>query len=238
MHPPSFLVNERIAIDAGALSNTLSLEEQARITHIFLSHSHMDHLCTLPFLLDNVLTLIHEPISLYAPGHTVRCLREHLFNGCLWPDFTTISNRETVVIQIQELECGQTVQAHNVEITPFPLDHEVECHGHLLQENGSSLIICSDTASAHGLVGILPQAVNLKAVVLEASFPNRLAHIADLSRHLSTGSFSRQVHCVPRDVPVLVSHLKPGYVQEIRKEITALGMENVSLLEQGREYRF
>lgn len=238
MRLTSYLLEDRVAIDAGCLTDVLSVREQIRITHVFLSHSHIDHLVTLPFLLDNVLPSIEEPVILYAPEITIRCLQDHIFNGVVWPDFTKISNGRTNVLRMEPLARGQTVWVHGVAVTPFPMEHAVECHGHLLQGPDSAVAICSDTASTSGLVSILPEARNLKAVILEASFPRRLSLIADLSKHLSTPTFAAEAARIPSKTQVLVSHLKPDCADEIAGEIRALGMRNVALLEQGREYVF
>jgi len=238
MRPTSFLVNERVAVDGGALTSTLSIAEQARLTHVFLTHSHLDHLCTLPFLADNVLTLVEEPIGLYGPEDTIRCLEEHLFNDRLWPDFTRISNGKTVVFRYQVLPPGETVRVPGLEVTAFPMEHAVPCNGYLLTEPECSVIICGDTASTRGLLNILPRAANLKAIVLEFSFPRRLAGIAALSKHLSTDSFAREVRRLPAGVQILVSHCKPGCEDDIREEMREVGPRNVAFLEQGREYRF
>jgi len=239
MNLTSFLVNDRVALDAGSLTPTLSLEEQSRISHVFVSHSHVDHLCTLPFLLDNVLPDMQEAVLLYGPPDTVRSLREHLFNGVLWPDFTRISNGRTVVLRMHSLAHGQTVEAHGVAWTPFSMEHEVACYGYLLQEPGVSVFVCGDTSSLACLDEVVSRAEGLRAVVLEASFPREGAEVAERSLHLSTESFGRQVRDrVPPEVRVLVSHIKPGFAGAIREEIERLGLANVSLLEQGREYRF
>ncbi|MEW6440964.1 MAG: 3',5'-cyclic-nucleotide phosphodiesterase [bacterium] len=238
MRLTSYLIDERIAVDAGSLTEPLAIREQARITHLFISHCHIDHLVTLPFLLDNVLPWAENPITLWGPQETIRNIEEHLFNGSLWPDFTRIPNEKKPILRMQALAPGQTIEAHGLAITPFALDHMVACHGHLIQAPGAAVAICSDTASLDGLVRILPQAVGLKAVILEASFPRRLARIAELSRHLSTDSFAREAARIPSDVPLLVCHLKPDCVQEITGEVRGLGMKNVSFLEQDREYLF
>ncbi len=238
MRPPSFLIGDHVAIDAGGLTPALSLEEQALVSHIFLSHSHIDHLATLPYLLDNVLSRAENAVSLYGPEGTIRCLSEHLFNGVLWPDFSRISNPKTVIMKMNQLDCGQSMKVHDVEITPFPMEHEVECHGHLVQGPESSVAICSDTSSTKGLLEVFPKAKNLRAVVLEVSFPKRMAEIATLSKHISTESFIREIERIPQHVEVLVSHVKPAYVDEIRQEILSLGLKNVSFLEQEKEYRF
>jgi len=239
MHPTSFLVNERIALDAGSLTPTLSLEEQGRITHVFLSHAHMDHLCTLPFLLDNVLPYMRAPIVLLGPPSTVQSLKQHVFNGVLWPDFTQISNDRTSVLRLHPLAPGETVEVHGVSWTPYAMEHEVECYGYLLEEAQASVFVCGDTSSLGFLEPVVAHARNLRAVFLEASFPRAGAEVARRSMHLSTESFGREVRDhVPPGVQVLVSHVKPGYAGRIAGEIERLGLPDVSLLEQGREYRF
>ena len=238
MRLTSYLVEDRVAIDAGCLTDVLSVRDQARITHIFISHSHIDHLATLPFLLDNVLPSIEEPVILYGPDHTIRSLRSHMFNEVVWPDFTRISNGKTNVLRMEPLDRGRTVLVYGVAVTPFPMEHAVECHGHLLQGPDSAVAVCSDTASVSGLVSILPEVRNLKAVILEASFPRRLSRIAELSKHLSTSTFAAEAARIPPEIPILVSHLKPDCVDEIAGEIRALGMKNVELLQQGRQYVF
>jgi len=239
MYTTSFLINERIALDAGALTLTLSLEEQRRITHVLVSHSHVDHLVTLPFLLDNILPDLTAPVLLYGPEDTVRCLRQHLFNGALWPDFTQISNGTTPVLRMDPLALGQTVSVHGVEVTPFRMEHEVTCYGYLLQEPRASVFVCGDTSSLACLDEVFRRAKGLRAVFVEASFPMDNEGVAEQSTHLSTASFVREVtRHIPREMRVLVSHIKPGYAERIQKEIEALALPNVSLLEQGREYRF
>lgn len=239
MHPTSFLVNERIALDAGALTQTLSLEEQGRISHVFISHAHMDHLCTLPFLLDNVLPEMREPIVLFAPPDTVQSLKDHLFNGVLWPDFTRISNDRTRVLSLRPLAPAETVTVRGVAWTPFAMEHEVACYGYLIEEAEASVFVCGDTSSLAVLDQVVARARNLRAVFLEASFPRESAGVARRSMHLCTDSFGAEVReHVPGDVQVLVSHVKPGFAARIAREIERLGLPNVSLLEQGRAYRF
>jgi len=239
MYPTSFLINDRTALDAGALTLTLSLEEQALVSHVFVSHAHVDHLCTLPFLLDNVLPDLREPLYLFGPPETVQSLKAFLFNGTLWPDFTAISNGTTVVLRLRPLAPFETVDVHGVSWTPFPMEHEVACYGYLLQEENASVFVCGDTVSLACMDEVLARAVNLRAVFVEVSFPREGEYVAERSMHLSTESFGREVRkYVPPGIQVLVSHIKPGFVGLIRREIERLGVPNVGLLEQGTEYRF
>ena len=69
-----FLLNEIVALDAGGLTAALTLEEQLRIRHVIVTHTHLDHNCGLPFFLDNVFGKLDEPIVVYATAPVVRSL--------------------------------------------------------------------------------------------------------------------------------------------------------------------
>ncbi|HEY7820042.1 MAG TPA: MBL fold metallo-hydrolase, partial [Vicinamibacteria bacterium] len=60
-----FLLNDTVALDAGGLAGPLTLEEQLRIRHVIVTHTHLDHNCGLPFFLDNVFGHVEEPIVVY-----------------------------------------------------------------------------------------------------------------------------------------------------------------------------
>jgi len=234
----SFLLNETIAMDAGALTAALSIEEQSRISHIFLSHSHIDHLASLPFLMDNIFSDVRRPVSLFGPEHTIRCLKSHLFNDQLWPDFTELSNGHSSIMQLQQINAGTPMEVCGLKITPAPLDHTVECYGYLLEEERASLFVCGDTRSIDRALPLIKSTPNLKALVLESSFPNRMKHIAELSRHLTPATFVKEAGKLPESTRILVTHMKPDCAEEIKGELIELGLKNVSLLEQGKTYTF
>lgn len=236
MHPTSYLVNEKIAFDAGALT-TLSLSEQSQISHILLSHSHIDHLYTIPFLLDNLFSEIKTPIVLYGSSHTIQCLKEHLFNNRLWPDFTSLSNENSLIIDLKTIEPGETIEIEGLRITPALMVHTVQCFGYLVDDGEASGFIAGDTCSMEKALPLIQKAKNLKIIILEASFPDRMEKIAELSRHLTTKTFAREAKTLPDKARILATHMKPDCLGEIQIEIADLGLDNVTLIEQGATYR-
>ena len=72
------LVNGTVALDAGSLTLALTIAEQVAIRHIFLSHSHLDHICTLPFYTKNVFGHVDTPVEIHALPETLDALRRHL----------------------------------------------------------------------------------------------------------------------------------------------------------------
>ena len=237
MRPTSYLINGNIAIDAGALTSALPLREQAEIRHIFLSHAHIDHLATLPFLMDNTFSLVKTPLSIYGPDHTIQCLGEHLFNNQLWPDFTVFSNDSSTILELHPIQPGETIEVEGVKLTPAAMDHTVPCFGYLVEEGGTALFISGDTRSIDGALPLLRStASRLEMVILEASFPNRMRKIAEASRHLTPEGLWREVKKLPQGARVLVNHMKPECLGEIQQEIADLGLTNVFLIEQGAVY--
>jgi glyoxylase-like metal-dependent hydrolase (beta-lactamase superfamily II) len=52
--PTSFLVNDRILIDAGTVGGALTMPEQTLIEHALITHSHLDHVAGLAFLTETL----------------------------------------------------------------------------------------------------------------------------------------------------------------------------------------
>lgn len=95
-----FLIDERITIDAGAVCRSLSLDDQIRIDHMLISHSHMDHVKDLALLADQVIGKRKDPVHLHCGPETAETLRTSYFNNYLWPDFTKIPSPENPVMNI------------------------------------------------------------------------------------------------------------------------------------------
>ena len=80
----TFVVEDRIAIDAGCLGFVGRPEDQERIQHVFLSHIHLDHVASLPVFVQNASNGV--PVTAYGHADLLQRLRTDLFNGTLWPD--------------------------------------------------------------------------------------------------------------------------------------------------------
>jgi len=238
MHPTSFLINDETALDAGAISTMLDPPDQARIRRIFLTHAHMDHIATLPFFLDNVFDMLDRPVIVYGLEATISCIENHIFNNSIWPDFGSLSNRRSSILSFEKIKGGVRLDINGTCFTTAPMKHSVECCGYLVEDKNSSIFISGDTCSIDGALGLIEKAKNLKAVIIEASFPDRMRDIAVSSRHLTTSAFAAEKVKLPENVQVLVTHAKPSCYEEIRKEIADLGLENVSMLEQGKTYEW
>jgi ribonuclease BN (tRNA processing enzyme) len=227
-----------VALDAGSLSQVLSVEEQVEVQSILLSHSHMDHIASLPFFIENVYGQGQRAVDLYASSATIYSIRKNLFNNATWPDFTRLPDNLLPAVTFHEIQDERTVEFDGVRFTPIPVDHPVPTHGFLIEQNGMAVLWSSDTGPTRRLWEIANQTPNLEAVCLDTSFDNSLQQVADVSFHLTPRTLERELEKLERDVPVLLHHLKPPCVDQIRAEVGKLRNPSLEFLEQGKVYEF
>lgn len=232
------LINDRVALDIGSLTQVLPIERQVKVESIVLTHSHMDHIASLPFFIENVFGQSDGAVDLYASPATVYAIRKHLFNNDTWPDFTRIPNHLLPAIIFHELSDEVPFTLDGVTFTPIPVDHLVPTYGFLLEQGDSQVIWSSDTGPTQRLWEVANRCKNLKAVCLDVSFDNQLQHIADLSYHLTPAGVARELEKLRKDVPVYLHHLKPVCIEKIEEEVKALNNPRLHFLEQGRVYEF
>jgi ribonuclease BN (tRNA processing enzyme) len=232
------LIGERVALDAGSLSEALPLERQRVVHSIVLSHSHMDHLSSLPFFIENAFSQGAGSIEIYASQATVYAIRKYLFNNSTWPDFTRIPNHLLPAMRFHEIEEEVPFELDGVRFTPFAVDHVVPTFGFLVEQGSSALLWSSDTGPTRRLWELANSVRNLKAVCVDTSFDNALQNVADVSLHLTPQGLAGELRKLARPVPVLVHHVKPGSAKRIREEVKALRNPDLEFLEQGKTYRF
>jgi ribonuclease BN (tRNA processing enzyme) len=238
----SFLVSGQVAVDAGAITRALTISEQRRIRHVLVTHTHMDHTATLPFLIENIFGANDEAVSIYATSQVLRTVRRHLFNNDTWPDFTRIPNQLYPSVRFEEIEAESPVvipdlPGGDLEVTAIPVNHIVPTVGLLLRQGGRSLIFTSDTGPTERIWEVANATEDLAALITECSFPNRLQNVADVSLHLTPQTLAVELAKLERDVKIYLYHFKPPYVDELRREVaaTALPVE-VEELVQDRLY--
>ncbi|MDP9120454.1 MAG: 3',5'-cyclic-nucleotide phosphodiesterase [Acidobacteriota bacterium] len=232
------LVNGTVALDAGSLSQALSIERQAEVHSILLSHSHIDHTNSLPFFIENVYGKSERTIDLHASAATIYSVRKYLFNNDTWPDFTRLPNHLLPAVRFQELDREVPVTIGGVTFTPIAVDHLIPTFGFLIEQDGAAVLWSSDTGPTTRLWEIANQTPHLKAVCIETSFDNSMQDVADISLHLTPRTLEIELRKLQKNVPVLLHHLKPPCIDRIRHEIRHLKHPAVEYLEQGREYRF
>ncbi|KAB2963873.1 MAG: 3',5'-cyclic-nucleotide phosphodiesterase [Thermoanaerobaculia bacterium] len=230
------LFDDVVALDAGSLSQALSIERQRQVQSIVLTHSHMDHTSALPFFIENVFGKLRDAVDIYASAATIYAIRKNLFNNDVWPDFTRLPNHLLPAMRFHELAAGVPVEIGGLRFTPIPVDHPVPTFGYLIEDGSSSLVWSSDTGPTKRLWEVANAAERLKGVWVDVSFENALQPIADVSGHLTPQTLARELEQLENRVPVLLHHLKPPSIARIYEEVAALGNPAIGFLEQSRVY--
>jgi ribonuclease BN (tRNA processing enzyme) len=234
----SYLLDERIVIDGGSIGLQADLELQRRVRHVFLTHAHLDHVASLPLLVENVLAAGREGVEVLASAGTLAAIRQDLFNGRTWPDFFALSTPDKRFLTATQLEPHATVERAGCRITPVPVTHGTDTLAMVVDDGQSCLAFTADTGPTERVWEELAGRANVRGVFLECSFPQALAGLADRSGHLSPASFASQVARLPAGVRTLVVHRKAAHAEAIAAELAALGLPGVELAEPGLTYEF
>jgi ribonuclease BN (tRNA processing enzyme) len=232
----SLLINDTVCLDAGWVSNALTLKAQERVKDIFISHSHLDHTCALPFLIDNNFGEPDFSLRIYGIPQVISSMKAHLFNNHTWPDFTCLPNDLTPVLKLIQIPPEEPVAVNGLTVRAVEVSHTVPTAGFIVDDGKSVLAFSSDTGPTERFWEVVNHTRRLRAVITEASFPNDLQELANASGHLTPQTLDRELEKLKRDVPVYLYGFKPKHLRRIKAQIRALKRPNLEPLEQGRTY--
>ncbi len=234
----SLLVDDDVLIDAGTGLAELSLPELAAIDHVFITHSHLDHIAALPLMIDAVADLRKSPVTVHALAATLETIRSHIFNWATWPDFSEISVSNRQVMQYSPLLVGETVALRGRNITALPAEHTVPAVGYLLDSGQGSLVFSGDTTVNDRLWPIINGVANLRYLLIEAAFSDSQEALARVSKHLCPRLLRSELDKLVSPVEVFVTHLKPGQATEIIDEIGEGAGKPLAILRDGLVFEF
>lgn len=235
----AFLVDEDTLLDCGTGVGDLDLDALVNIDHIFITHSHMDHITSIPLLVDSVGELRRMPITVYATEEVIRILRSHVFNWLIWPDFTAIPDRHHPFLRFQPIKIGQTVNLGGRRFTALPAHHTVPAVGFCVDSGSGKLVYTGDTAYSTELIAELNQLSDLRHLIVETAFPDEQHGLAMASRHLCPSMLRALLDELVVSPEVHISHLKPGFDNRIMSQIGAqTGRLRPKPLEMGRTLSF
>ena len=218
-HTTCLKVDDDVLIDAGTGITTLSLEQLQRIDHVFLTHSHLDHVLGLPLLVDAVGDRRSQPIVVHALPEVLEILSEHLFNWKLWPDFRAIPDESAPWLRFESLPFGAEAVIGQRSFRPVPANHVVPACGIHVAGKGGSLVFSGDTTHSEALVHALNSIADLRHLIIETSFENALKDIAIASKHHWPHSLAQELTRLKVQPQIWITHLKPGNEEAIMQEL-------------------
>src|SRR5512140_3044307 len=234
----SFLVNDAFCVDAGAVTDALSLEEQERVRAVLVTHSHMDHVAALPFLVENVFGRTRGPLEVLAPEDVLDALRTHLFNDALWPDFSRIPGLGGPSVTFRAVPVGTPFPADGLTATAVRVSHVVPTYGYVLADDDAAVVFSGDTGPTEAIWAAARSTPKLKALFVECSCPSDLQRIADVSCHLTPATLRGEMAKFPKDVPIYLYHMKPPALARLTAEIAALAEPRLHVLADGDDLTF
>lgn len=235
----SFLLEKNILIDAGTVTQALTLEEQLRIEYIFVTHAHLDHIRDLAFLTDNLYYgKRKKPLVILSSKGIIDSIHGHLFNNVLWPDFSKIPSTREPLIRFQALAPGRKKNIGDYQIRVVPLHHTVETLGFVIQTKEKAVLFMGDTGPTEEVWKVAKTVKGLKAVFVETSLPGSLQNIADKTGHLTPLSLNAELKKMKTVRPeIYLYHMKPRYAEDIRHEVAAIQNRKIHIIEDGQVIR-
>jgi ribonuclease BN (tRNA processing enzyme) len=235
----SMLLDHDILIDAGTGVGELSLTELSLVDHIFLTHSHLDHVTSIPFIVDTVGAMRTRPLTVHAIPQTIEILKNHIFNWLIWPDFAQIPTPDQPYLRYEEVQVGQTVSLGTRSLTALPANHTVPAIGYHLSSGKGSLVFTGDTSDNDKFWPIVNRIADLRVLIIETAFCNRERELAIAAKHLCPSMLAEELAKLQRSPDIFITHLKPGEIELTMEEIErCAGQFRPMMLQNNQVFEF
>jgi cAMP phosphodiesterase len=234
----SFLIDSKVAIDAGAVTSMLTLEEQHAIEAVLVSHAHLDHVRDLATMADNRCQQGGPPLVIAAIAPTIAALRTHFFNDLLWPDFSKIPTPEGPTIEYRTLEPETQVELSGMKVSAVLVHHTIDTSGFLIETPTGTLAYSGDTGPTQRFWEVLGRRDDLSALLMEVSFPNEHHKLARLSGHHTPETLGAELEKLHDHsaLPILLYHIKPVFEASVEKELARLRGRAMEICRLGDQF--
>lgn len=218
--PTSFLVDDRILIDAGTVMNKLDSEEILDIDHLLLTHAHFDHIADLPFLALNLMEEKKGDFNVYAAKETTEWVFSHILNNKIWPDLFNLSKKNNGNLYWNTFEQLKKFNVDNYEIISIPVNHSVPTNGFIVDNGEYSFAFTGDTYITDQFWNFCNKKENLRAIIADVCLPNELIDVAEKVLHLTPNTLSAELEKLDTtEVTVFINHIKPALREQVIEEI-------------------
>jgi ribonuclease BN (tRNA processing enzyme) len=228
----SYLIDGVLAVDAGSLTTTLHLEEQLQIGAVLLTHGHLDHVATLPYLLIHRYDRELPPLPIVANAYTHETLREHLLNDRVWVSLDVATGGDPSRIPLLTMGPGEQQRfLDRYDVRSIGLNHAVPCQGYWISDGQSDVIVCGDTTTTDELWEVANGIDGLGGILIECAWTDD--ELARITQHMSPALLLADLQKLKADVPVYVTHRKPGFEEAVEAELRASGDDRLRFVQDG-----
>jgi ribonuclease BN (tRNA processing enzyme) len=234
-----YIIDDHVAVDAGSIALGLSDNQHNSVRNVIVTHPHMDHIATLPIFIDDHFALLTEPVRVHATEEVIALLERDVFNWTVYPRFSQLKNEHCPVMEYVPFRPHEEFRVAHLSVTAIPVNHIVPTVGLIVSDGRKTVAFSSDTAATEEFWTIVNRRPHISALFIEASFPNSMGKLAEVSGHLTPEGVAAELRKLShRDLEVLAVHLKPSYRETLVRELDALGIPGLSAMEAGRAYEW
>jgi ribonuclease BN (tRNA processing enzyme) len=234
-----YLIDDLVAIDAGSIALSVTEEQRAVVRDIIVTHPHMDHIASLPIYIDDLFGFLKNPIRIHATQEVIELLERDVFNWTVYPRFSELRNEHGPVMEYVPFETGVEFSVAHLSVTAVNVNHIVPTVGMIVTDGERTIAFSSDTAETEEFWELVNRTPHIDALLIEASFPNSMAQLADASRHFTPDSLKQELRKLDHNgIDILTVHLKPAYRERVVEELKALGIPKLEVMEAGRIYEW
>ena len=235
-HYSCILVNESVAIDAGSLANAVGESERMAVRDIVLTHAHLDHIAGLPLFIDDLFSVLTEPVRVHASIEVIDILEEHIFNWHVYPRFSELSNKNGKVIEYVSIG-GNEFFIRNLRFRPVAVNHKVPSMGFIVSDERSAFALTGDTAEMDGFWETVNSLGKIDLLLIECAFPDEFEELAAISHHLTPKKLAIEIAKFSHlDCPIRVINIKPVYREAVVRQLRELNIERLGVFEIGRKH--
>jgi ribonuclease BN (tRNA processing enzyme) len=234
-----FLIDDRVTVDAGSIAIALTDGQRDTVRDVIVTHPHMDHIASLPIFIDDLFGFLDGPIRVHATAEVIETLERDIFNWVVYPRFSELSNERGPVMQYVPFRHGEEFQVAHLRVTAVPVNHIVPTVGLIVSDGRTTVAFSSDTYETEEFWELVNRTERVDALLIEASFPDAMAKLAEVSRHFTPALLHKELRKLAHNgLDILAVHLKPAYRDTLVAELQALGVPRLAIMEPGRVYEW
>ncbi len=235
----SFLVDDDLLIDAGTGVGRLSLDQCMKIKSIVLTHSHLDHVCHLPFLLNNTIGKTTESLHVYGLKETIASLKEYMFNGAIWPDFSVLPSVKNPSLVFHTFSLGDVLSLEGKTLTVLPAEHTVPAVGFHIAKEETCFAFSGDSSKNKSFWNALNHLPPVEMLIVDNQYLESEKELSLKAKHYYAKSLKEDFSLLNYSTSLYLTHLPPNGKEKVFKEaVEVFAPQKIHALREGQVYNF
>jgi len=230
----AFLLDDSLLIDAGTVTEAIRHKDLTKIKRILISHTHMDHVKGLFSLVDELIMMGDHSIELVSAAPVLDIITNNLFNNLIWPDFTVTPSPSRAIIRLRAIPVESSTVLDGISVKPVLMTHTVYTVGFVIRPGGNEgFMFTADTGPTKRFWEMACDEKDIRFIIADVSFPDRLADLAVISGHMTPSMLMESMDRYGLgDRLFYVTHVKPIFAREIAAQFERSGRKNIRILKQ------